>query len=103
MNIVPHILDDTRLMLQYAVDLSALIDIKTIQSSNSQIQAPEVQMRNMLQRVVLRSGETLVVTGFDDALLNIGRGGMGSADTPILGGYVNGKKPEQPSSSLFSQ
>lgn len=92
MNVVPHVLDDARLMLQYSIDLSSLIDLKRIASAQTAIEAPEVQTRNLLQRVVLRSGETLVVTGFDDALFDANRAGVGSADNVAVGGRAKGRE-----------
>src|SRR5205085_6535083 len=65
MTLVPHIIDGQELLLQYAIDLSSLLRIKTISSGGSSIEAPDVSTSSFLQRVRLKSGETLVVAGFD--------------------------------------
>lgn len=92
MNIVPHILDRGRLLLQYAVDISSLLRMYTVNSNNSSIQAPDVDTRNFLQRVMLNSGDTLVMTGFEQNTTNATSEGMGKASSPMLGGGVNGKR-----------
>jgi len=89
---VPHILDKGRLMLQYAIDISSLLSIYTVNSNNSSIQAPDVDTRNFLQRVMMNSGDTLVMTGFEQTSLNATTEGMGNANNTMLGGGVNGKR-----------
>lgn len=88
MSVLPHILDDGQLMLQYSGDISSLVDIATVSSGNSSIQTPEIDTRNFLQRVVMQSGETLVLTGFEQFALNGSKQGIGSADNVALGGSI---------------
>lgn len=92
MTIVPNILDRGRLMLQYAIDISSLVNMYTVNSNNSSIQAPDVDTRNFLQRVMLHTGDTLVMTGFEQNTLSTTSTGMGSAKNPMFGGGVNGKR-----------
>lgn len=92
MNLVPHMLDDKKLLLQYAMDLSSLINLATVTSGDSSIQTPEIETRNFLQRVMLNSGDTLVVTGFEQSSMNGNMQGVGSASNTALGGGVNGSK-----------
>ncbi len=92
MNVMPHVLDKGKLMLQYAINLSSLIDIKTVASGGSSIQTPEIDTRDFLQRVMINSGDTLVMTGFEQTGLDANTQGMISADSPILGGGVKGKR-----------
>ena len=92
MTIVPHILEKGKLMLQYAIDISSLLRMYTVNSNNSSIQAPDVDTRNFLQRVMLNTGDTLVMTGFEQSTLNATTEGMGNANNTMLGGGVNGKR-----------
>ncbi|MBF4990978.1 PilN family type IVB pilus formation outer membrane protein [Methylophilus sp. QUAN] len=92
MNILPHILDNDKMMLQYSGDISALIRLNTVTSGGSSIQTPEIDTRNFMQRVVINSGETLVVTGFEQFSLNGTTQGPVSAEAVSLGGGVNTKK-----------
>ncbi|ACT52136.1 PilN family type IVB pilus formation outer membrane protein [Methylovorus glucosotrophus] len=92
MNLVPHILDSKELLLQYAVDLSSLIGITTVTSGTSSIQTPEIETRNFLQRVKLNSGDTLVVTGFEQTQDEANMQGIGDASNVSLGGGLTGNK-----------
>lgn len=91
MNMLPHILDSKRLMLQYSGDISTLTGLATVNSGNSSIQTPEIDTRNFLQRTILSSGETLVVTGFEQFSLTGDTQGVGSAQNIALGGRLNAK------------
>lgn len=88
MSVLPHILDDGRLMLQYTGDISSLVNISTVTSGGSSIQTPEIDTRNFLQRVIMKSGETLVLTGFEQNTLNSAKQGIGSASNIALGGSI---------------
>jgi type IVB pilus formation R64 PilN family outer membrane protein len=92
MNLVPHMLDGGRLLLQYAVDLSTLTNLATVTSGGSSIQTPEIETRNFLQRVMLNSGDTLVVSGFEQSSQSGDMQGIGSPKNTLLGGGVKGSK-----------
>jgi len=92
MSVLPHILDNGWMMLQYAGDVSSLLGISTVSSNGSSIQTPEIDTRNFLQRVMMRSGETLVLTGFEQFDTAANKQGIGSAENVMLGGSVKGNK-----------
>lgn len=92
MNLVPHLLGDDKLLLQYAIDLSSLIRIGQISSGTALIQTPEIETRNFLQRVSMRSGETLVVSGFEQTGLNSNTQGVGDAQNYAAGGGLKTSK-----------
>jgi hypothetical protein len=76
------------------VDLSSVDAIETFESpdGNSSIQLPRRSVRNFMQNVSMRSGQTLVLTGFQQANSNMDSSGMFSPKAWILGG---GKKNEE--------
>ncbi len=86
MSVLPHILDNKRLMLQYSGDLSSLNDMGKITSGTSTIQTPDVDVRSFLQRVILNSGEVLVVSGFEQFNLSADSKGVGHSENALLGG-----------------
>lgn len=92
MNLVPHIQDGDQLLLQYAIDLSALKSIYTVTSGDSSIQTPEIESRKFMQRVKLNSGDTLVVAGFEQANTDTDQSGIGSAANALFGGGVNSSR-----------
>lgn len=92
MNVLPHILEGGRILLQFSVDLSKLERMMTVTSGGSSIQTPEVSSMSFLQRVALRSGQTLVLTGFENANTAMEREGVGQPQNWLLGGGVSGQK-----------
>lgn len=91
MSILPHLLDNGMVMLQFSTDMSSLVRLATVTSggSNSSIQTPEVDTRNFLQRVAMKSNETLVISGFEQTDDNLDRSGVGHPSNLLFGGGVN--------------
>lgn len=90
LNVVPHVLDDNQdLLLQIALNISTLDGMTSVTSGTSTIQTPETSSREMIQRVRLRSGDTLVMTGFDSTDLRSALGGVGSAENSLFGGSAS--------------
>jgi type IVB pilus formation R64 PilN family outer membrane protein len=85
MTLVPHIVDGKELLLQYSVDLSSLLRMKTISSGGNTIEAPDVSTSSFIQRVRLASNETLVVAGFDQDNLSAVAEGLGHAENTLMG------------------
>ncbi len=89
MNVLPHILDGDKLLLQYAIDISSLSRITSVTSNGSTIQTPEIDTRNFLSRIGMKSGQTLVLSGFEQAADNLDRSGLGNPKNTALGGSLN--------------
>lgn len=85
MTLVPHIIDGKELLLQYSLDLSSLLRLKSITSGTSTIETPDISTSNFIQRVRIQSGETLVVAGFDQDNLSAVADGIGSPQNTLLG------------------
>ncbi|WP_434152239.1 PilN family type IVB pilus formation outer membrane protein (plasmid) [Methylocaldum gracile subsp. desertum] len=75
MNLMPHILDDDRVLMQYSINLSTLRGIFSVTSDSSTIQTPEVDTRTFMQKVSMRAGETLVLSGFERTGLTLDKTG----------------------------
>lgn len=91
MTVLPHILDDGKVLLQYAMDISSLLSMYTVTSGDASIQVPDVETRNFLQRVSIRSGDTLVLAGFEQTESSANKSGSGNASNAVLGGGAKGK------------
>jgi type IVB pilus formation R64 PilN family outer membrane protein len=85
MTILPHVLDNGTVMLQLSAGLSVLRGITTVSSGGSSIQTPQVDTRNFLQRVAMRSGETLVISGFEQTDGNVDHEGVGHSSNLLMG------------------
>ena len=92
MNVLPHITGPNRMLLQYAGDISDLTNLVTVTSNGSSIQTPEIQTRNFLHRVPLKSGDTIILSGFEQRTNSSNTQGMGSPNATLLGGGLSGTK-----------
>lgn len=88
MNVTPRILEDNNVLIRYAVDLSTIEGIQEFTSPDglSAIQLPRRAVRNFLQNVNVKSGQTLVLTGFQQVTGTRDDQGPGSAKAWFLGG-----------------
>lgn len=88
MNFTPRILEDNNVILRYAIDLSTTEEITNFVSpdGNSAIQLPRRAVRNFLQNVTVHSGDTLVLTGFQQLQGGEDGTGPGSPKAWFLGG-----------------
>lgn len=95
MSILPHLLDNGTVMLQFSTDISSLVRLNTVSSgdsaNSSSIQTPEVDTRNFLQRVAMKSNETLIISGFEQTDDNLDRSGVGHPSNFLLGGGVKAR------------
>jgi len=88
MSILPHVLANGTVLLQFSTDISALNTIREVQSGDSKIETPEIDTRNFLQRVAMKSNETLIISGFEQTDDNLDRQGVGSARNVAFGGGI---------------
>jgi len=65
MTVIPYILDQRRVVLQYNLNLSSLDEMKEITNSDVTIQLPQVSTQAFAQRSAMRLGQTLVLCGFE--------------------------------------
>ena len=88
MNVTPRILEDNNVVIRYAVDLSTIEGIQEFVSPDGQsaIQLPRRAVRNFLQNVNVRSGQTLVLTGFQQITGQSDNSGPLGAGSWFLGG-----------------
>lgn len=93
MNLLPFVMQNNQLLLQYSINISELKSLKEVKSSDSddgnKIQVPEIENRIFSQKVKLESGQTLVLSGFEQKETDANRSGFGSAFNWLLGGGVN--------------
>jgi type IVB pilus formation R64 PilN family outer membrane protein len=92
LNVVPHIMDNDDLLLQYSIDISTLVSMVQVSSGSSTIQTPTIDSKNLFNRVKLRSGETLALSGFEKISSSADSKGIGSADNLLAGGSMRGSK-----------
>jgi type IVB pilus formation R64 PilN family outer membrane protein len=64
MTVTPRIMNDKSVILSYGMSLSSLDSLKPVSTNGQSIQTPEISAMKTMQRVSVKSGNTLVLTGF---------------------------------------
>ncbi|PLZ00007.1 PilN family type IVB pilus formation outer membrane protein, partial [Burkholderia sp. WAC0059] len=95
LTLLPHVLDDGTVMMQFYSNLSVLDQLQQVSSGGQQIQVPEVDTRNFLQRVAVKSGQTLVISGYEGINDSGTQQGVGSASNPVFGGGYNASRSRE--------
>jgi len=85
MSVMPHILDGGELILEYSLNIAALNNLFTQSSNGNTIQFPEIASRQLLNSLLMRSGQTLILSGFDQNTATIKNQDTG-ADVGLLAG-----------------
>jgi type II secretory pathway component GspD/PulD (secretin) len=86
------VLQDSEVLLQLQVALRQLKEIRQVGSLDARIEAPQVGTSQMQQQVRLRSGSTLVLTGFVQDRVGTDAQGVGNAKFGLAGGGRNGDR-----------
>ena len=110
MEILPRILDNGRLIMLFSMTLTDLISLTTFSSDGSSsssssndgegssssssgsdsettvVQLPKMQTRGFVQEIAMRSGSTLVLTGFETVQNKTSNAGVGQPRLSVLGG-----------------
>ncbi len=86
MMLLPKVIDRDNLLLMINLSMSSRPTFQTFTSNDSSVQTADYDTKNAAPKVKLRSGQTLVLTGFEENRENATRSGIGSARFFGLGG-----------------
>ena len=107
MEILPRILDHGRLIVLFNMSITDLVALEPkkivsggsssgsseegeegsdSESETTELQLPTMKMRGFVQEIAMRSGQTLVLTGFEDLNEQTNTEGIGKAQMGLLGG-----------------
>lgn len=102
MNVLPRILEHGRLLLKFDLTLSDLLALEKVDlisgsseeesSGGEYIQNPIIESRGFTQEVAMKSGESLVLTGYERVENTAEKRGVGSATNSLLGGSATAGK-----------
>lgn len=92
MTLLPVVLDNNDVMLQFTISLSSLRQLRQDGVGEARIEMPNIDSRQFMQRVKLRSGSTLVMSGFEQDSLQGDARGIGSPNFAWLGGGSNARR-----------
>ena len=92
MEVLPRILDQGRLIVLFNLSLTNLVamDTKTVSTGDglTELQMPHMRVRGFVQEIAMRSGQTLILTGFEELQEETNSNGVGRAQPGILGGLA---------------
>lgn len=95
LNMLPSITDDNGVILQFSVDISMLSKMGTFGSGAMAVQTPEVAGMQFLQRVAMKNGETLVLSGFERTTGQYDRRTMSKDSDLLMGGSLTGNRAKE--------
>jgi type IVB pilus formation R64 PilN family outer membrane protein len=95
MQVLPTIMPDGQVILQFAADITALRDLRSVASGEIAVESPDYDSQNFLQRVRMRSGETLVLSGYEYEGESRNNAGVGSPFFPLLGGGISNNRSRE--------
>lgn len=97
-NFLPQILGDNRILLQYQLQMSSLVSLRTIGTTGNQTQLPEITSQSLQQQAFLRDGQAVLLFGFDqerqsesgiDGLLSVSRAARNERNLNVVLIQVN--------------
>lgn len=100
MNVLPRILEHGRIMVMFNLTLSDLLSLDKVNlddgsgdvTGGQYIQNPVIESRGFSQEVVMTSGQSLVLTGYERVENTASKTGVGSANNSLLGGGASAEK-----------
>jgi len=101
LQLLPRLLEDGRVLLQYSIDLSDLVTLQSITQADPNggtdivAQLPTLDNKVFVQQAVMQEGATLVLSGFERTTNNDNGNGVGAATNWLMGGISNNTKREQ--------
>ena len=94
LDVLPRIMEHGRLMMLFSLSLSNLVgmDIQPVGEDGQYVQNPNTTERGFSQEISLKSGETLILSGYETVQNSLTKEGVGAINNTILGGIQQHKK-----------
>lgn len=90
MSVLPRILDHGRMMVYFNLTLSDLMDLEEVtigkEDDGQKIQNPKIESRGFTQEVTMKSGETMILAGFERVENTTDKEGVGNPKNWLFGG-----------------
>lgn len=86
LNLLPKVMDDGKVLIQYAVSLSDSPTFTKVTVGDGSIQELSINQKSFIQQALINNGATLVLAGFENILGIDDKAGVGKASFALLGG-----------------
>ncbi len=96
--ILPKILNDNeKMMLTMMLDITSLNKLRKIDTADKKlsIEGPDSDSSSIPQRIWLKPGETILMSGFEQIVKDGSKQGMGDPNNIIMGGNMSGSDKKQ--------
>ncbi|NBJ34262.1 PilN family type IVB pilus formation outer membrane protein [Serratia fonticola] len=92
MTVLPFLMPQSpKMQLQFAINMSDDPTMRTFTSDNTSVELMKTRLKTFTQRVIMQSGQTLVLSGYQSLNNTANRQGVGSFRFFGLGGGANGE------------
>jgi type IVB pilus formation R64 PilN family outer membrane protein len=92
MTVLPFLMPQSpKMQLQFAMNMSDDPTMRTFTSDNASVELMKTRLKTFTQRVIMQSGQTLVLSGYQSLNNTANRQGVGSFRFFGLGGGANGE------------
>ncbi|SEO97920.1 PilN family type IVB pilus formation outer membrane protein [Pseudomonas sp. Snoq117.2] len=86
MTLLPRVLDHDEMLLMVSINMSSKPTFQTFTSNGSSVQLPDYDAKSLSPKVKLRSGQTLILSGFEELSEDARKTGVGDPGFLGLGG-----------------
>lgn len=99
LTVTPKVQPDGKILMEYSLNLNDVEEIKNFTTGSGDsaqtIQLPTTTVKSILQRASLKSGQTLVLSGFKQIVAKNNNSGVGSPSNFLMGGKNIASNEEQ--------
>lgn len=88
MRLTPYVMPDNQMLLDVALNISSLRQLRQVGTASSPAEAPDLDNRIFNQTARLRAGETLILSGVEQVSENSTKNGVNDPSNVLLGGSI---------------
>ncbi len=89
MEVLPRVLDHGRLLVMFNLTLTEFVSLDEVTTGGNTIQLPTVETRGFSQEIAMKSGQSLILSGYEKMKSSLDKSGLGDVDNTSLGGNVS--------------
>ena len=95
LNLLPAVSEDNGVTLHFSIDISSLKKLNSFGSGTATVQNPEVSAMQFMQRVSMKNGETLILSGYERTAGQYDRRSLTQDADLLFGGSLSGTKARE--------
>jgi type IVB pilus formation R64 PilN family outer membrane protein len=96
MNVLPRILNHGRILLSFNMNIRELVALNKYSVDGTEdgesVSLPSIQTRGFTQEISLKSGSTLILSGFEKMKNTVDKKGIGGVDTSLFGKELDSER-----------